>query len=294
MEGAPLSHLSCAGRFQSGSPRALTERSDRGANSWRLPRSSSHCKDQASEMSYRTLLSVWSLFLGGSVVACTESPITDPLTDPVPTYHFDFTKGSHGWHSGFADHPPAWAEKMELVAGHEPLPAGLGVTGRGLYIAGTNHSDDLFMFWAGRVEGLAPSSSYRVGFTVEFASEAPTGCAGIGGPPAEAVVLKAGASAVRPEPVLGSMGSLEYMVMNIDKGVQSSSGEHAFLLGHIGNTKSSCNFLVWEIMRLESEAPLEVVTDDQGAAWIIVGTDSGFEGRSQLYYTSVEAFFEPI
>jgi len=39
-----------------------------------------------------------------------------------------------------------------------------------------------------------------------------------------------------------------------------------------------------------SEQPL-VTTDAGGAAWLLVGTDSGFEGSTRLYYTRFAATF---
>jgi hypothetical protein len=35
-------------------------------------------------------------------------------------------------------------------------------------------------------------------------------------------------------------------------------------------------------------------TDSTGRAWLFVGTDSGFESRSAVYYTRFMALFEPM
>ena len=35
------------------------------------------------------------------------------------------------------------------------------------------------------------------------------------------------------------------------------------------------------------DMPLSVSTDAEGRAWLIVGTDSGFEGLSALYYARI-------
>ena len=41
-------------------------------------------------------------------------------------------------------------------------------------------------------------------------------------------------------------------------------------------------------MTLTSERrSFEVVSDDQGVVWLIAGTDSGFEGPTGVYYSSI-------
>jgi hypothetical protein len=37
-----------------------------------------------------------------------------------------------------------------------------------------------------------------------------------------------------------------------------------------------------------------VTSSDQGELWLLVGTDSGFEGRTTLYYQSVSAMLVPV
>lgn len=183
---------------------------------------------------------------------------------------------------------------MGLTSGHEPLPDALPVDGRGLYVAGTNHSDDLFMFWKGRVEGLEPGTTYRVEFRVEFATEAPSDCVGIGGPPGEAVRVKAGAIPTEPQPVVEAVGGRDYYRMNIDKDNQATGGSDALVLGHVGNARSECSAFAWEMKTLLSEESLEMTAAADGSAWLIVGTDSGFEGRTRIYFTRVVAEFQPV
>jgi hypothetical protein len=231
---------------------------------------------------------------GGAALALAacDSDATGP-GDTV-TAAFNFTTSAYGWTAGFADYPPDWAEQMELVSGHEALPAELGVAGKGLFIGGTNHSDDLFMFWKGRVQGLAPATTYRVRFEVEFASSAPSGCMGIGGAPAEAVYVKVGATVVEPvATVVQDMGG-DYYRMNIDKSDQAGSGEDAFVIGHVGTSHEDCHAWSWELVTLTSAGEYRVTTDATGALWLIVGTDSGFEGRTELYYTRIQALFERV
>jgi hypothetical protein len=211
----------------------------------------------------------------------------------IHTITFDFAAETHGWTAGFADYPPEWESGMELVSGHEPLPEALGVAGRGLFIGGMNLSDDLFMFWKGRATGLEPQQRYQVRFKVEFASQKPSGCAGVGGAPGESVFVKAGATAVEPvvSAIENGMGDVTYYRLNIDKSDQAGSGEDAIVIGDAGTTNPDCFDWRWELKTLVSGGPFEVTTDADGAVWLLVGTDSGFEGRSEFYYTRFEAEF---
>jgi len=81
---------------------------------------------------------------------------------------------------------------MGLEAGIRPLPPELGIDGTGYYLRGVNRSDDLVMFLRyclGPEDGIVPGKQYRITIRVAFASNAPSGAVGIGGPPGEAVVL---------------------------------------------------------------------------------------------------------
>lgn len=198
---------------------------------------------------------------------------------------------AHGWEAGFADYAPEQDAIMEFESGHEPLPDAPAGEGHGLLVGATNRSDDVFMYWTGPVQNLAPETSYSVRFTVEFATDSPAGCAGIGGPPGESVRVKSGITTVRPEAKLVD-GNWR---MNIDKGNQSTGGTDAILIGNVANEESGCGVgeRVWELKTLESDGAFVLNTDADGTAWLTVGTDSGFEGRTELYYTRIEAVLEP-
>jgi hypothetical protein len=61
------------------------------------------------------------------------------------------------------------------------------LTNEKLFISGVNRSDDLFMYWKGQIVGLSPGTSYRASIEVEFATNVPSGCVGVGGSPGESV-----------------------------------------------------------------------------------------------------------
>ena len=42
------------------------------------------------------------------------------------------------------------------------------------------------------------------------------------------------------------------------------------------------------------DSPVVVEADDAGGAWLIVGTDSGFEGLTRLYYDWISFTLTPV
>lgn len=221
--------------------------------------------------------------------SCSNDP-TDP-SDPL-TGRVDFSTGQHGWTAGFSDYPVGQEAFYELRSDYRGLPAPLDRSQNALYISGNNHSDDLFMYWKGKIVGLSPTTTYRASFEVEFATNAPSGCVGVGGSPGESVYVKAGASVIEPE-ALDVGGTYQ---MNIDKGNQANGGDNALVLGDIANSQP-CGQAApqWELKRLASGAEaVDVTTDSDGSVWLLIGTDSGFEATTSLYTTWLEATFEPI
>jgi hypothetical protein len=207
-------------------------------------------------------------------------------------FEYDFQDSDHGWTGGFTDLPVNYAPDLyELDFAHTDRPAELG-QGRALMLTGANRSDDLFMFvkkGLTAADGIQPDTAYRIVFEVEFATDAPAGAFGIGGPPGEAVWVKVGAAPIEPQPVEElAMGEIYYL-LNVDKGHQNEDGEHALRIGDVAKEHNE-DFDVYELKTLDnSDAPLEMTSDSAGNLWIFVGTDSGFEGRTTLYYTSITA-----
>ena len=201
-------------------------------------------------------------------------------------FSFDFDSDAEGWTVGFADLPVDYDQSIyELDHGHRPLPDGL--EGSGIYVQGHNRSDDLFMFLKRRVDGLRPNTAYAVSVSVDLATNVSAGLIGIGGSPGESVFVKAGASTVEP---VAEEDSNRYLRMNIDKGNQSRGGESMLVLGNVANREVESR--EYRIKTLENaNRPLVVVTDSTGGVWLIVGTDSGFEGLSRLYYARISYTF---
>jgi hypothetical protein len=194
---------------------------------------------------------------------------------------FDLTDSCADWQAGFADYPAGQESYYELTAQCGDDSTNLNP---GYFLSGANHSDDLFMFIKRPICGLKPADTYVVEASVWFLSKAPAGCIGGGGDPGAGVYVKFGASAVEPAPALQPDGMLR---MNVDKGNQSLGGANAAVIGDITTSSTNCFNEQYELKELRTSAPLITPSDENGTLWIFVGTDSGFEGRTSLYYTRV-------
>ncbi|MBA2492701.1 MAG: hypothetical protein H0V34_13740 [Gammaproteobacteria bacterium] len=211
----------------------------------------------------------------------------DDNDDDEQTFRFDFSQSAPGWSVGFADLPQGQDGFFELIFDLRPLLPDLNPNRNGLFISGNNRSDDLFMFVRRRITGLQPNQTYLVDFSVGIGSEAGNDCIGAGGSPA--ITLKAGASVVQPVATPDANGFLR---MNIDNGNQTVGGADMQVLGNIG-VNVDCVNPVFAPKRLESSTArlFQVQTGDDGSLWLVVGTDSGFEGVTRLFYTRIEARF---
>ncbi len=195
---------------------------------------------------------------------------------------FTFDNDAEGWVVDFADLPADYDQEIyELAGGYRALPEGL--QGGGIYVQGHNRSDDLFMYLKRQVGGLRPNTAYSVSVSLDLATNVSPGLVGIGGSPGESVFVKAGASAIEPASAVDSIGHLR---MNTDKGNQSRGGQDMVVLGNIAHPDASRDAYAIKTLT-NADAPLTATTDGEGRLWLIVGTDSGFEGLTTLYYSRI-------
>jgi hypothetical protein len=213
-------------------------------------------------------------------------------------FSFDFREGVQGWEAGFSDYPVGGRPDYEFEAGLRELPEEIG-EGTGFWMHSHNRCDDIFMFLKRRLgpeDGIRPNRRYRVQFALTFASNAPSHCIGIGGAPGESVTLKAGASSIEPLAIVGEGGGV---VMNVDKGNQAIGGPAASVAGNIANG-IECEDLPdpgdGPYVSLERGHVHEytVESNENGELWLLIGTDSGFEGRTGLYYQQIVAMVRPV
>lgn len=209
--------------------------------------------------------------------------------DETMEFEYDFRESDHDWEAFFTDYNVGWGDDMELESDYRPLPEPLDTEDYGHYISAVNHSDDVKMLFRHQIDGLEPNTRYNAGFTVRFASSAPSGCAGIGGAPGEAVRVIAAASSIRPEPVVGHEDE-DYYLLNIQHQDDSMTWYQNAIMGDIANGRDceeDRQFVIKEV----SSGPNhdQVQTDEKGRAWLLFGTRSGFEGQTDLYYTYFKA-----
>ncbi|HEY3402111.1 MAG TPA: hypothetical protein VGK59_01925 [Ohtaekwangia sp.] len=202
--------------------------------------------------------------------------------------YYDFNEGLDGWTVDFADYPSGDQDSAsyELQFAHTSLPGNL--SGRkGIMMSGYNYSDDLFMFMKKKVTGLPPNKLFTIVFQIELASNAPTGAIGVGGAPGESVYVKAGASTMEPKKVVEQ----DQYVLNIDKGNQLESGEDVITLGNIAVSPNTTEYELITRSNMNMNALFYAQTNSKGELWLIVGTDSGFEGLTTVYYTQLNFVF---
>ena len=234
-------------------------------------------------MCSRIIVLVCIMFLCGCSLSDDDQGIS------VFSVSFDFSQSDEGWTADFTDLPPKVEDSSfyELKYDYTDLPANLG-SRKAIMLSGNNHSDDLFMFIKGKVPGLIPNTSYTLVFDVELASNAPKGSVGAGGSPGESVYLKAGASEI--EPVKDVQG--DNYVLNIDKGNQSAEGTNAVVLGDIAIPSTVAEYtLITRNNASPSAEPFIAKSNGNGDIWLMIGTDSGYEGTTTVYYTKVMVLF---
>lgn len=235
-------------------------------------------------------------------------PPPPPPPPPPPTVRvpFNFANGADGFTADFADYSPGMEignTGIRFQSGVQRLPAPFA-NRTGFFLAGTNRSDDLFMYIWRPATGLVPGQRYRVLVEFTFATNVPPGCAGIGGSPGEGVPLKAGAS--EREPVKSVVSGR--VQVNLDKSNQQGSGRELINVGNFDGGSGGCgdNQGIYQLKSLSTANPpqrpgltpppadaLLVTADAAGRLWIVIGTDSGFEGRTEIYYLEGLAIFTP-
>lgn len=239
-------------------------------------------------LSVRGVRVVWILVLLmlGGVGACESEDPTRPEPDPM-SFAFDFDAGGHGWLADFVDFPLDQEAEVGFVSDRRPLRAPLDENRSALYHRGLNLSDDLFMYHKRRVHGLEPGATYRVHFRAEFATTVATDCiSGL------ALFLKAGAVVDEPQRVIGNADG--WVRLSADKGIQTDIGDDVILLGEMRSTTPGCPEDELGLGELESDDALTVTADEDGAVWLFFGEESVFEIAHEVYYTFVQAVFEPV
>lgn len=229
----------------------------------------------------RTLLRLMLVLLP----VCSLTPLfAKSAINPILSYQFFFQK-EENFQVGFADYPRGQEDFFELTyKQNSQIPFEIYTVHEGLMISGNNHSDDLFMYTHKKIGGLKPNTTYRTSFSLVFATNTSANCAGVGGSPGSSVYVKAGLVSQRPQRHLDEN---QYYRMSLDKGNQAMGGTDMILLGHLGIDREDC--IDWYSLKSLTNHDKEFIfhSNAAGNAWVIIGTDSGYESTTTLYYTSL-------
>lgn len=228
----------------------------------------------------KIIAGVWVML----ALSCTNEDDVDRMS---LTIDHNFNSSTTDWIGGFADYPEGVEEDWGLSVTHSALPAPLDTTKKGVRISGSNHSDDLFMYLTRKVNLNRPNQEYKGTFQIEFATNASEESVGVGGSPAHSVYMGIGLASIEPKKVLDSTDG--HYRMNISKIQQAGDGEDMKVIGDVSNGKSEADYTL-----VTRTGEFTGKTDSEGNLWIIVGTDSGFEAVTTLYYTRIKVELQAV
>ena len=201
--------------------------------------------------------------------------------------------GQHGFEALFLDYPVGSEAQFALEWGLEALPEPWS-TRNGIRISGNNASDDLMMVLMRPVDGLAPNTRYEVELEMQFATNEPSGCAGVGGAPGESVYMRLGAAGEKPGVTIVDGNRRA----SIDLGQQASAGARALSAGNMANgaDESFCTDpdAPWRLKRADTIGQsLSVTSNEAGRIWVYGLSDSGFEATTTWYLVELVLRYSP-
>ena len=198
------------------------------------------------------------------------------------TLRFDFEDGDCGFVPIFSDYPNSEDVEEFYEFKHEHGEVPISEAGKGLFISGNNHSDDLFMGYCKKIDGLVGGQNYEFSIKFKIATNVPGGMFGVGGSPGESVYVKSGIAAVKPE---NSVDDIGHFRLNIDGGRQGESGKDMSVVGTMAKqdeiNPDGYDFNVYELT-------VSAAANENGEVYLIIGTDSGFESTTAYYIDDVE------
>jgi hypothetical protein len=232
-------------------------------------------------MTKTSILKFLYLFL--FVSGCKKEEDTIPKIE----HNFTFTNGNENWQSFFSDYPIGEEVFYELEFNNTFLPPPLDQNVKSLKINGNNHSDDLFSAIFRRFENLQPNKSYSITFNIDIASNALIGGTGVGGDPN--LSLGAGGINYLPKNIIDKSN---YYRPNFISKIQSGQPNDVFkIIGKIGSSKTyPTPYKI--INRNNIDNPFIITTNSNGEFWLMIATDSGFEGITTLHYKSINIKIE--
>ncbi|MDQ0059342.1 copper amine oxidase N-terminal domain-containing protein [Paenibacillus harenae] len=208
----------------------------------------------------------------------------------VVSERFTFSPGEEGWQGGFADLPVDYDPSIyELLYARELLPLKDNGSNYGLKLNGMNRSDDLFMFATRKITGLKPNATYDAALAFTLYTDQAGDMMGVGGAPGEAVSIKAGFVSQEPKVVKEEEGGQVYYKVDVDKGNQSVEGADMKIVGNM--VKEDGGAEGFQPKPMSHAATLKA--NAAGELFVIIGSDSGYEGLTTLYLDDVSVTLTP-
>jgi hypothetical protein len=215
------------------------------------------------------------------LILLTSCTLEDSSGIEIFSMNYSFANGDDGWVADFTDYPVSEDPLSDSVYQWEAkvITSAPATDGQSAFMISCNNvSGDIFMFLKKRIDGLRPNTNYNVVFEVMLASNAVAG---------QGIILKGGASGMEPKKVIEN----NYYVLNIDKGSDTTSGENAISFGDIGTAESTADYSYLVKGNVNAYEPFVAKTNSKGELWLVVGTDSLFEGTTTVYFTGVNLIF---
>jgi hypothetical protein len=198
----------------------------------------------------------------------------------IKTNTFDFNEGENGWKHGFSQYPTAGdSAEAELRYAYTDKPPSLP-EGKGLMLSGKSSTPELFMFIKKQLTDLRPETDYTITVNVEVASSAASQSNNVVFP---SVFLKVGAVSYEPQ----TFKTADKVLINVDKGAEDEDGSEMLNIGNIIGANSIDYNLALKSSSSKNPIPILARTDSNGSLWIIVGTDSNFQGTTTVFYSKV-------
>lgn len=191
---------------------------------------------------------------------------------------------SSDWAGDFSDLPSDYEEDLYKLDTEKTTVEVDGEDLDAYLLTGNNGSDDLFMFLHKKFSTGEKNIDYSVTVSFDLVTNIPSGMVGIGGSPGESVYVKAGVINKEPNIEKKQLNGHEMLLLNIDKGNQAEGGQEMIVLGNIVKVDGSEDES-YQIKHFEQE--FEVQTNENGEFYVLIGTDSGFEGTTTLYYSNI-------
>lgn len=192
--------------------------------------------------------------------------------------------------ANYSNYTPGMEDEIDFHSGQNPINHSRTF---GYLLGCDNRSDDLFMFITTKIDGLEPN--YKYDFSVSSLTIATNAAnsepLGVGGAPGKSVLIRVGCYNNHPEVIKKG----DYFITNFDNGHRPHDGKNTFIVGDFAKLRNANRTDYYEMKTFYPHKHIEAETNAEGEMWMIFGTDSGYEGRTEAYFVSAHILLtEPL